>query len=319
MKHEFPDELLSAYLDGELTADERSVVERHLAESQADRQLLGELQSLKRDLAALPQAKVDAGFADRVVEAALAAKASSSVVATRPVREPGAQRWSYAAAAIVAVAASLLLFAKPWQPEGVPTVHVLSELPGAANIESSLSPLVAALGGSVPADGEAVVLRLRLKPNESVAQAVDKALAAAGIQQRPASDVATGAMQLGAQYRQQLAASTATSTAVDALFVEAPLDKLEAALAALEGAIIAQEARLAFSPPAHDGESGASGESSERATKPADAGQPFAQRLNPGMFRLAERQSEAANSPLPTASIDPQSPLRLLILVEQAP
>ena len=40
MTREFPDELLSAFLDGELSPVERDQIERHLAASEADRQAI---------------------------------------------------------------------------------------------------------------------------------------------------------------------------------------------------------------------------------------------------------------------------------------
>ena len=71
MTREFPDELLSAFLDDELSPAERTQVEQHLAKSEADRQLVAELKSLRGDVAALPQVAVNPDFADRVVRAVL--------------------------------------------------------------------------------------------------------------------------------------------------------------------------------------------------------------------------------------------------------
>src|SRR4051812_5288277 len=73
MTRDFPDELLSAFLDNELSPAERATVEQHLADNANDRQLLTELKSLRCDLAALPQVAVKADFADRVVRAAVTA------------------------------------------------------------------------------------------------------------------------------------------------------------------------------------------------------------------------------------------------------
>ena len=70
MTREFPDELLSAYLDGELSPADRAQVERHLANNEADRSLLSELQALRSEVAALPPAAISSDFADRVVQAA---------------------------------------------------------------------------------------------------------------------------------------------------------------------------------------------------------------------------------------------------------
>src|SRR6476659_179110 len=72
MTREFPDELLSAFLDDELTPAERAMVEKYLAASEADRQLLAELEALRGDLKSLPTGMVSPAFADRVVQADVA-------------------------------------------------------------------------------------------------------------------------------------------------------------------------------------------------------------------------------------------------------
>jgi anti-sigma factor RsiW len=64
------EELLSAYLDGELSADERSRVERLLAESPESRQLLDELRSIQTSLQRMPRARLGHDFADQVLRQA---------------------------------------------------------------------------------------------------------------------------------------------------------------------------------------------------------------------------------------------------------
>jgi hypothetical protein len=64
------DELLSAYLDGELPADERQRVERLLADQPESRQLLDELRALGGTLAVLPRHRLESDFAARVLRAA---------------------------------------------------------------------------------------------------------------------------------------------------------------------------------------------------------------------------------------------------------
>ncbi len=63
-------ELFSAYLDGELTADEQADMERLLASSPAARQLLDELRALSSNLQALPQYKLDEDLSEQVIRAA---------------------------------------------------------------------------------------------------------------------------------------------------------------------------------------------------------------------------------------------------------
>jgi len=69
--NEVPDtELISAYLDGELTADEQFRVEKMLAVSPEARQLFEELRALGTTLQNLPQQKLDEDFSLRVLETA---------------------------------------------------------------------------------------------------------------------------------------------------------------------------------------------------------------------------------------------------------
>ncbi len=63
-------ELLSAYIDGELTVEERAAVERILNENPEAQQLVDELRSLSLRLQALPPYKLDGGLAERVLVAA---------------------------------------------------------------------------------------------------------------------------------------------------------------------------------------------------------------------------------------------------------
>ena len=69
--NDVPDtELFSAYLDGELTADEQVRVEQVLAASPQARQLLEELRALGSTLQGLPQEKLDEDLSSRVLEVA---------------------------------------------------------------------------------------------------------------------------------------------------------------------------------------------------------------------------------------------------------
>src|SRR5262245_881006 len=70
MNHIPDDELLSAYLDGELSAAEQSTVERWLAESAEHRQLLEELRSLSQSFEALPRLQLEDEFYQTVLRRA---------------------------------------------------------------------------------------------------------------------------------------------------------------------------------------------------------------------------------------------------------
>ncbi|MGH7136318.1 MAG: anti-sigma factor family protein, partial [Pirellulales bacterium] len=67
---DFDEELLSAYLDGELPVDERLRVERWLAEQPDSRQLLEELRSIKNSLERLPRDRLPHDFAEHVLRQA---------------------------------------------------------------------------------------------------------------------------------------------------------------------------------------------------------------------------------------------------------
>ena len=64
------EELLSAYLDGEVTAEEQARVERRLAEDAGYRQLHDDLRALRQHLEALPPHRLPADFAQSVLSAA---------------------------------------------------------------------------------------------------------------------------------------------------------------------------------------------------------------------------------------------------------
>jgi len=63
-------ELFSAYLDGELTADEQARAEQILATSSSARQMLEELRALSATLQGLPQEKIAEDLSVRVLEVA---------------------------------------------------------------------------------------------------------------------------------------------------------------------------------------------------------------------------------------------------------
>ena len=70
MKDVPENELFSAYLDGELTAEEQAQMERLLATSPAARQLMEELRALSATLQTMPQYKLGEDLSERVLRAA---------------------------------------------------------------------------------------------------------------------------------------------------------------------------------------------------------------------------------------------------------
>ena len=72
--HELDDELLSAYLDGELSADERAAVEARLATDPAAQQLLHELRSVSQSVQALPTESLGRDLSEEIIRRAREAK-----------------------------------------------------------------------------------------------------------------------------------------------------------------------------------------------------------------------------------------------------
>jgi hypothetical protein len=120
MNENLPDELISAYLDDELSAEERARVETMLAESAELRQSLEELRALRANLKSLPRHRLDPLFAERVLREAerqmlaspkgqwpnaapQGANSSSSVTVQRPPRNWRALAWAGVAASLALV------------------------------------------------------------------------------------------------------------------------------------------------------------------------------------------------------------------------
>src|SRR5437868_6308974 len=172
MTREFPDELLSAFLDGELSPAERAQVEKHLATSEADRLLLAELQSLRTEMAALPPAAMSPDFADRVVRAAVAEAekhnpAAAAASLPPPAASRSSRRWLVraAVASAAALAACILLVLSSWRRGNSPSPGEIAKIDSGTATEQIVAAsdqFLKALYSAVPSEGEAVVLRLRV-------------------------------------------------------------------------------------------------------------------------------------------------------------
>jgi anti-sigma factor RsiW len=324
MTREFPDEMLSAFLDDELSPAERAQVEKHLAASPADRLLLAELQSLKSDMANLPPVVVKPDFADRVVQAALAeaekhSAAQGVVSQSPPVERPIGQRWKIGVAAVsaVALAASLLLVVRPWRPGPSPEPVgplVVNRVPPAVPLAALPEQFLGALASALPSDREAVVLRLRVSRAVPFAAALDAALAKAQIAALGSDRSSSAALLQDAYQRSlQIKIDDSTLAATHAVFIEAPLERLQGAIAELAATIkdpltLETEGKLALSR-AWD-ENRAEGESPQQA---------FVQHLNASQFRLQKDltvHAIVANSQPTPVRLNPQQRVRVLILVE---
>jgi hypothetical protein len=132
MNDPFPEELLSAYLDGELPREERARVEEWLAASADHRRLFDDLQAIRRELQALPQQSLDTDFSNRVLavirersgDASASPPAASGASptdasgttpsvpikpASLPARHLGMPAWRWFAAGVAATLAAVIV------------------------------------------------------------------------------------------------------------------------------------------------------------------------------------------------------------------
>ncbi len=121
MNASFPDDLLSAYLDGEVTAQQQALIERQLEEDAQLRKLCDQLRVLRATLQALPAQQPAPGMADRVLqEAQRRAGSPLADVVTKPPAPAGGDtrsRWTLVLGTIASLAALLLvavLAVQPW-------------------------------------------------------------------------------------------------------------------------------------------------------------------------------------------------------------
>jgi len=345
MTREFPDEMLSAFLDGELSPQEREQVERHLAASAADRQLVAELKALRSEVQSLPPVAVSADFADRVVRSAIAEAEkhnAAAAVKSLPAASDRRQRrrvWIGAAvASAAALAAAVLLvvqFALSGKVHPSPGVAV-GPSTGSGPLIVASDTLLKSLYAAVPVEGESVVLRLRVAKDAPLADALNAALEKAGLASM-AANMPTGAAGIAAAYGKSLEAKYGSSTpgvdnkallegtvaTAQALFIEAPLEKLEAVVRNVSDNLkhpleLDAATKLAFTRSKIDLPEGEPG-SASKAMQALAAGQPFAQQLDAAAFRLEKKLAQASNavSHVPTTGPhDPKQIVRVLLLVE---
>ena len=333
MTRDFPDELLSAFLDDELSPAERTQVEHHLAANPADRQLLAELKTLRGEVAGLPAPRLRPDFADRVIHAAIAEAekhngARGVVSRAPPVEERHFfwRRWKFGAAvaSAAALAACLLLVVLLGRQRNVPDpggavdpVALVPSAPAAVAAVAALpEQLLLALSANLPSDREAVVLRLKASKDVPVAQALEAALAAAGLK-APAATGAAYASVLEEAYQNSIngKGGDASIAAAEAVFIECPFERLQV-LANQLAANIKDPLQLQ---PAGKLMLGRNWD--EIRGEGEGAAAPLMQRLNASLFKLQKSISDAAQAAtdnVPLATIDPQQRLRVLILVEPA-
>jgi anti-sigma factor RsiW len=113
MSREF-DELLSAYLDGEVSPEERAAVERRLEQSPALRETLDELSEVGDLIRSLPLARAPVDLPERVVAAIAPAPLASTTQAQKKRRLFGT--WPLMAAGSVLAAGVAIVVLLPRQP-----------------------------------------------------------------------------------------------------------------------------------------------------------------------------------------------------------
>jgi anti-sigma-K factor RskA len=86
------EELISAYVDGELSSDERLLVERELDQSTESRQLFERLRLQRRMLQSLPRVRLSRDFSNKVIQRIEASKVARPSPETRESRKSGIRR-----------------------------------------------------------------------------------------------------------------------------------------------------------------------------------------------------------------------------------
>jgi hypothetical protein len=109
MRDRLTEELISAYLDGELSDEERELVERTVAESDEHHQLLAELRKLHTGMQALPRFSLPADFHTRVVQEIDQNKPTPAERAPSAPRTRKRLAWRQVAGAAAALAVVVLL------------------------------------------------------------------------------------------------------------------------------------------------------------------------------------------------------------------
>ncbi|MCA9229084.1 MAG: hypothetical protein KDA57_00420 [Planctomycetales bacterium] len=155
----FDDELLSAYVDGELDPQQSAFVEQRLRDDPGARQLVAELQELSASLRALPREQIGKSLRDAVL---LRTEQEPVTLSSKPPRTSFARRWTWAA---LAVAATFFLIV--FQPQAIQEDSELAEAEPQAGRAGSAAPMP-----SVASTEEAAA------PMEEALAADDRALAA---------------------------------------------------------------------------------------------------------------------------------------------
>jgi len=194
-QHEIDDELLSAYLDGELSAAERAAVERRLAADPAARQLLDELRGASRAMQSLPREVVGRDLSAAIVQRVVGERSSDAVGKPRSPQDSddgvlpkltiGRTRRGWVWASVAVAAALLMMFVQHDRRENedrnnLPAVAQRERLPAELRAANGAAPRERELAeGPVLERGDATfALREETQPPAASALAVGQAPAA---------------------------------------------------------------------------------------------------------------------------------------------
>jgi hypothetical protein len=332
------DERISSFLDDAMPAAERSAFESELLDNAELRQQVIELRQLRQDVATLPRYSVTEGFAQRVVAAAVAAKANENANITPASQlKPKTIRRITIGGLAIAASVAIVLSTLAWINYNGPVDVAQNNPDNGANVvkqPAELNPALAPVFASLPNDGEALVLRIRSPKNVDAAQVLRETLDEQGVVRRSSQDKSTAALATGNAYRTKIGNDRSLPVASAAIYLEISPAELELALERLADPASAvkfvPEHKLAVAQPTQPaptavaqapGTAVASAGEKEAVVAPGSASAEtgdFMQELSARLFKLPQSTSEneAAPSVIPTPTKAPKGKVRVLILIE---
>ena len=311
------DERISSYLDDALPPSERTAFEAELRDNADLQQQVAELSQLRQDVALLPRYKAKVDFAQRVVAAAIAAKADKDAQITPAPSNKTARRAMIGGLAVAASVAILLgslpFLNRPTKPIDSANAPVVKQPENKA-----LAPVFAAL----PGDGEALVLRIKSPKGLGAGKVLREAFEEQGIQKRRPTD--QNGTIVGNAYRAQLGTDGERVRPEGAFFVEMSPAELEMALSRLaepkQNVKFIPESKLAVAKPSQSpaGSNQAAAEHTQGNPHEAVAAEPtadFVQELSTAVFRIPKTEIEPP-AVAPATTPTPKGKVRVLILIE---
>lgn len=348
MSQEFSDEMLSAYLDGELSPTDVGLVESRLKADAGARALLVELKSIRTAFADLPsytleQESSSNNFSQRVMARIRQEEAAS----TSPAKVPTTAGWSVSLKAVLALAACTALVgvlgvssgwfnrtgtsSQPIANSGQPSTKIDS-----GNSVAVVTPAEESIVTPLNAASQTLIVRISLTKEELIGQALDKALAEQGIAPRSSDGSNPLANELMARARKHELGGSADPAATpanlgDVVLVEATHEQVGNLLKQLATKAPLHQDKMALhrvqvSETGFDKATVAESESGGKVEGKVIAGAAYAQHLNPRLFSA----SGATSAPSELTGADKiekafassesaQKPCRVLVVVELAP